>query len=507
MVTWSKSRSLGQGHTSDKMENTSWNLDPLTGTTPLPAGPPPMPPFLDYGLAFFLFIAFIFGIAGNGITIWIFVRTKSLRTAPNMLIVNLAFSDLSMVLTNFPLMFASTIRGRWLFGDLVCEIYGFLGGLFGFMSIITMTAIALDRHAILFNRHYVICHSMEAMRTVTKRKAVYKILLVWIYSMIWALLPFFGFGAYVLEGYGVNCTFEYLDLSLKNRLYVGVIFMFGFLIPLGVIIACYAHIAYTLRQHRLQLMRVQNDLRSPGNDKAQASAIRKVKADNVEWQIAKVGIMLTVLFCASWMPYASIAFIGEYIDSALVTPMGQVIPVLFAKSSASWNPLVYAISHQRFKEALRDRFFVYCCGEAESRRQHRSTTRSMSSDNRNTDSRATSVRSVISEVDKRDRTGTVMSTVSTKTDEIEMDSGALHHKPAKSSLKGGRERANKNTTNNDQEPVSEQRRRSLPDTSTVDSGNVNLVMKSRDGAKIQGQYVAYDNPAASLSDRDELTKL
>ncbi len=33
-----------------------------------------MPPFLDYGLAFFLFIAFIFGVTGNGVTIWIFLR-------------------------------------------------------------------------------------------------------------------------------------------------------------------------------------------------------------------------------------------------------------------------------------------------------------------------------------------------------------------------------------------------------------------------------------------------
>ncbi|XP_022092808.1 rhodopsin, GQ-coupled-like isoform X2 [Acanthaster planci] len=490
--------------TAAEMENTSWNSVsdfPLMGTTaPMPRGPPPMPPFLDYGLAFFLFVAFVFGIAGNGVTLWIFVRTKSLRTAPNMLIVNLAFSDISMIITNFPLMFASTIYGKWLFGDLVCEIYAFFGGLFGFMSIATMTAIALDRH-------YVICHSMEAMRTVTRRKAAYKILLVWIYSSIWSLLPFFGFGAYVLEGYGVSCTFEYLDLSLKNRLYVGTIFTFGFLIPLGVIIACYVHIAYTLRQHRLQLMRVQNDLRSPGNDKAQAAAIRKVKAENVEWQIAKVGIMLTILFCASWMPYASVAFIGEFIDASKVTPMVQVIPVVLAKSSASWNPLVYAISHQRFKEALRDHFFVYCCGESQSRRQRHSTTRSMSSENRNTDSRATSVRSVISEADKRDRTGTVMSTVSTKTDEIEMESGV--QKPTRSSLKGGRERANKNSNNNGNQSASEQRRRSFPDTSstTVDSGNVNLVMKSRDGVKIQEHYAAYDNPAASVSDREELTKL
>ncbi|XP_033644408.1 rhodopsin, GQ-coupled-like [Asterias rubens] len=461
-----------------------------------------MPPFLDYGLAFFLFIAFIFGVTGNGVTIWIFLRTKSLRTPPNMLIVNLAFSDVAMVLTNFPLMFASTLQGRWTFGQMTCDIYAFCGALFGFMSITTMTAIALDRH-------YVICHSMEAMRTVTKRRSLYKIILVWIYSSIWSLLPFFGLGAYVLEGYGVNCTFDYIDQSLKNRIYVGTIFIFGFFLPLTIIIGCYAHIAYTLRVHRLQLLSVQNDLRGSGNDKAQAAAIRKVKNDKMEWQIAKIGIMLTVLFCASWMPYASVAFVGEFIDVKLVTPMIQVIPVVLAKSSASWNPLVYAISHHRFKEALRNRFMKYCCGGMEPKR-HPSTTRSMSSDNRgNTDSRATSVRSVISEPDRRERTNTVMSTVSSRTTEIELDSGQ-QKRPGRSSLKGGRDRAQNSNNNNNNAAKGDQRRSSLPDTSpSGDTGNVNLVManKSREGGRGQDSYAAYDNPAAVLNEKEELTKL
>ena len=254
-------------------------------------------------------------------------------------------------------------------------------------------------------------------------------------------------------------------------------------------------------------MKVQNDLRAPGNDKAQSAAIRKVKNDKVEWQIAKVGIMLTVLFCASWMPYASVAFIGEFIDHTLVTPMVQVIPVVLAKSSACWNPLVYAISHQRFKEALRNRFFNYCCGGMESQR-HLSEARSTSSGNRHmTDSRTTCLRSVISEQDtKRERNDTVTSTVTSRPTDIELTS--QHQRPLRSSLKGGR-RQNDNDDNKNTK--SEQRRSSLPDTSTsvTDTGNVNLVMasKSKDGVAVQDPYVAYDNPAAILNEKDELTKL
>ena len=59
-------------------------------------------------------------------------RTKSLRTPSNMMVVSLAFSDFCMINAVGPPLFINVFMGKyWAFGVLGCELYGFLGGVFG----------------------------------------------------------------------------------------------------------------------------------------------------------------------------------------------------------------------------------------------------------------------------------------------------------------------------------------------------------------------------------------
>lgn len=53
---------------------------------------------------------------GNGMVVYIFATTPSLRTPSNMLIVNLAFSDFCMVLYMTPVMVYNSIKGTWSLG-------------------------------------------------------------------------------------------------------------------------------------------------------------------------------------------------------------------------------------------------------------------------------------------------------------------------------------------------------------------------------------------------------
>lgn len=65
---------------------------------------PPMNP-LWYGiLGFVIFCLGFVSICGNGMVVFIFISTKSLRTPSNLFIINLAFSDFCMMLTMCPAM-------------------------------------------------------------------------------------------------------------------------------------------------------------------------------------------------------------------------------------------------------------------------------------------------------------------------------------------------------------------------------------------------------------------
>lgn len=65
---------------------------------------PPINPLWHVLLGFMIGVLGVISIIGNGMVIYIFTTTKSLRTPSNLLVVNLAISDFLMMLTMSPVM-------------------------------------------------------------------------------------------------------------------------------------------------------------------------------------------------------------------------------------------------------------------------------------------------------------------------------------------------------------------------------------------------------------------
>ena len=88
--------------------------------------------------------------SGNLLVIYLFIKSKRLRNPANSLVINLAFSDLGMMLSQFPIFIWNTFNGGvWSFGPLACQIYAATGSAFGMCSICTMAAIAYDRYNVI----------------------------------------------------------------------------------------------------------------------------------------------------------------------------------------------------------------------------------------------------------------------------------------------------------------------------------------------------------------------
>ncbi|KAK3090012.1 hypothetical protein FSP39_008490 [Pinctada imbricata] len=83
---------------------------------------------------------------------------------------------------------------------------------------------------------------------------------------------------------------------------------------------------------------------------------------NAEIKIAKIAMMIISLFLLSWCPYATVALIGQFGPSDWVTPFLAELPVMLAKASAMHNPIVYALNHPKFREALYNKApWIFCC--------------------------------------------------------------------------------------------------------------------------------------------------
>lgn len=66
-----------------------------------------------------------------------------------------------------------------------CEFYAFCGAVFGITSMITLTAIAMDRYL-------VITRPLATIGRGSKRRTALILLGVWLYALAWSLPPFFG---------------------------------------------------------------------------------------------------------------------------------------------------------------------------------------------------------------------------------------------------------------------------------------------------------------------------
>nr|BAR90770.1 rhabdomeric opsin [Nautilus pompilius] len=311
---------------------------------------PGVPDAAHYIVGIFITVVGICGVMGNGVVIYIFSRTKSLRTPANMFIINLALSDLTFSAVNgFPLLSISSFQKKWIFGQTACELYGLAGGIFGLMSINTMAMISIDRYN-------VIARPMAVSKRMSHKKAFIMIISVWIWAAVWTLPPLFGWGAYIPEGFQTSCTFDYLTRNNYFRSYVLCLYLFGFITPVTIIAICYFFIFKAVADHEKEMAKMAK--------KMNAKEIRAGASEQrAEMKIAKISMIIITQFLLSWTPYAVVAMLGQFGPPEWVTPYASEVPVMFAKASAMHNPIVYALSHPKFREAINERFpfLISCC--------------------------------------------------------------------------------------------------------------------------------------------------
>ncbi|XP_055379343.1 rhodopsin-like [Condylostylus longicornis] len=307
---------------------------------------PPMNPLWHGILGFFMTIFGIISLTGNFIVIIIFTSEKSLRTPSNMFVISLAVSDFMMMLTMFPAMVYNCYYETWVLGPLMCEIYGMCGSLFGCISIWSMTMIAFDRYN-------VIVKGITGKR-LTVGRAVFYVALVWIVSTIWTLLPLFGWNRYVPEGNMTACGTDYLTQTWLSRSYIVVYGSWVYFTPLFSIIFSYYFIIKAVAEHE-RTMREQAK-------KMNVASLRSTENESksIEAKLAKIALVTISLWFFAWTPYLIINFSGIF-QTAKLTPLATIWGSVFAKCNAMYNPIVYGISHPKYREALYKKFPILDC--------------------------------------------------------------------------------------------------------------------------------------------------
>lgn len=86
------------------------------------------------------------GVFGNYLLLYVICRTRKMHNVTNFFIGNLAFSDMLMCVTCIPFTLAYAFNPRgWLFGRSMCYLVFLTQPVTVYVSVFTLTAIAVDR--------------------------------------------------------------------------------------------------------------------------------------------------------------------------------------------------------------------------------------------------------------------------------------------------------------------------------------------------------------------------
>ncbi|KAJ8359519.1 hypothetical protein SKAU_G00160440 [Synaphobranchus kaupii] len=278
-----------------------------------------VPDHAHYTIGAVILLIGITGMVGNFMVIYAFSRSRSLRTPPNVFIINLAITDFLMCVTQAPIFFATSMHKKWIFGEKGCELYAFCGALFGICSMITLTIIAIDRY-------FVITRPLASIGVLSRKRALLVLMAAWVYSLGWSLPPFFGWSAYVPEGLLTSCTWDYVTFTPSVRAYTMLLFTFVFFIPLIIIMYCYFFIFRAIRDTNKAVCKM-----SGSSSRDSMKSFHRLKND---WKMAKIALIVILLFVVSWSPYSAVALTA------------------FRRASAIHNPIIYAITHPKYRLAI-----------------------------------------------------------------------------------------------------------------------------------------------------------
>ncbi|XP_075215320.1 rhodopsin, GQ-coupled-like [Lycorma delicatula] len=297
---------------------------------------------VHYFMGSILALVGVAGIVGNIIVLFVFTRFRRLRGPFSCFIVNLALADLTTSVLHIMAVY-SCFNKRWAFGKIGCMIYAAGVGHFGLLSIVTLSAIAVERFMVITAK------PLSGQWKITERGARQVCVFAWWYCFSLSLPPLFGWSRYIPEGFFTSCSWDYTTRTTANRAYYIYLLTFGFLIPVTIITYCYVFILTAIFEHGKEMSAIKA---IKGGRQPLTSSLPTAPASSTI-RTAEIILTLVLLFLLSWTPYAVVTLIGQFGNQGLVTPWVSALPAFFAKASVVYNPIVYGLSHPHFRASLR----------------------------------------------------------------------------------------------------------------------------------------------------------
>lgn len=183
-----------------------------------------------------MLLVFVFGVIGNLLTCIVIYYDRTMHTATNYYLLNLAVSDF-IVTFAILLEILDTLSESYQFGQVFCKTHFTLVLLLWNSSILTMTALAIERYIAIW-------YPLALKSTPVWRRVAKIILVIWLVAILESLPEIFTVELVKLKKASVCFTVPTDFARLMN----GVLGLTGFVAPLAIMMFVYGMIAFKVNR-------------------------------------------------------------------------------------------------------------------------------------------------------------------------------------------------------------------------------------------------------------------
>lgn len=303
---------------------TQYILDPKA----IPCEPKLLDPVAGVTICLLLIAIFILAIPGNVLVGWVIRTSQHGLTPSDVYLFHLTIADGLMALT-IPFWAVVVLRG-WLFGDFMCKVVSLIFDTNFYTSILFLACISIDRYL-------VIVHASESFKSRQRMCSQLMCAGVWALGCALALPALFSDATRPSnDSDWVVCSDNYdIGNASKWRIAIrGFRHIFGFLLPLIVMVTCYS-------------ITVARLLRTRGFQKHRAM---------------RVIIIVVIVFLLCWLPYHLSMIVDTLLradlipyDCAVRTSVNTALGVTnsLALLHSCINPVLYAFVGEKFRKKMR----------------------------------------------------------------------------------------------------------------------------------------------------------
>jgi hypothetical protein len=281
-------------------------------------------------------LLFIVSVTGNVLIIWAINRDIRLRTNTNILVANMAFSDIFTAVFGFPRrVYEVGNQRRWLadddFGLALCKLIPFLKDISLFVSVYSCISIAIDRY-------FAVAHPFRGGFSRSRLK--YIIPGIWVVAIL-AHSPYFYSYRLKVDDKGTLCLPDWSQAGVPHifvyRIYIFALYTLMRVIPIPFITSLYLMIVYKVRKNRV-----------PGQ-----TSLARMKREQQNKKILKMSIAIVSIFFLSWATfdiYLILVLLGKIDKSSVVAQRLGFTAIFLAESSCAYNFFIYLFFNNIYRQ-------------------------------------------------------------------------------------------------------------------------------------------------------------